>query len=361
MAYNRFMHFWKHSRIAYHVKILVASMILTALFLLIMAHKIENSVYFSTFPLVFIQMEIFMWLGNLFFPERKMEEKATGNIVRNTILRLLLFYVVVMLIAAAIFFMALLIRSLIAHQSLWKLLSDFMKYDWQAYLIGLASGFLFGIIVFLYFQWREALKREQKLREEKLVFRYETLKNQVNPHFLFNSLNTLASLVEVKPSEAGNFISKLAAIYRYVLVNKELDLVPLNDELAFAMNYFDLQKIRDGEKIKLETEIPDPGKYKVLPLSLQILLENVFKHNIASLENPLFISIKLANDGFLEVSNPLRLKNSLDTTPGTGLHNLGERTRLITGKDIRIVETTAAYTVRIPLIWSESENSDSRR
>jgi LytS/YehU family sensor histidine kinase len=265
------------------------------------------------------------------------------------------------LIAAAIFFLALLARVIISHQSVNTLFSNFLRYESKGFFIGMTTGLLGGIIIFLYFQWREALAREQKLKEEKLIFRYETLKNQVNPHFLFNSLNTLASLVETNPSGAGSFISKLAAIYRYVLDKKELDLVPLPEELAFAGNYFDLQKIRDGEKIRLVTRIPDPGHFRVLPISLQILLENVFKHNMASVENPLTISVQLAEDGYLEVSNPLRIKNIRDITPGTGLRNLGERTRLITGKDIRIIEKHDEFMVRIPLIPAEHENPDRGR
>jgi two-component system, LytTR family, sensor kinase len=358
MTSKGFTQFWKHSRIAYHLKILAASMLVTALYLWIMVPRIEFSFFLSTVPLVFIQLEIFLWLGWKFFPPRLIQGKTTGSIIKRTLLGLVLYYLIILLIAALIFFIYLLFRALVHNQPVGQILSVFLRYESKGFFIGLAAGFLIGIVIFLYFQWREALSREQKLKEEKMIFRYETLKNQVNPHFLFNSLNTLASLVETKPAVAGSYITKLASIYRYILEKKELNSVPLIEELIFAKNYFDLQKIRDGEKIRLETDIPEPARYKILPISLQILLENVFKHNVASIENPLIIQVKLTGDGYLEVSNPLRLKNSLEISPGTGLHNLGERTRLISGKDIRIIETPDEFKVRIPLHSSDHENPD---
>ena len=170
--------------------------------------------------------------------------------------------------------------------------------------------------------------REQKLREEKQVFQYETLKNQVNPHFLFNSLNTLSSLVVTKPSLAETFINKLSYIYRYILENKDIEFVDLKTEIEFAEDYFYLHKIRDGEKIHLEITFNENRSYKILPISLQILIENALKHNSATNESPLRIVIRQESDDSITVRNNIQRKMNIEHSSLIGLKNLAKRIKL---------------------------------
>ncbi len=339
-----------HRRLIYHLKVLAGTFITTFFFLWITGGKLETPVLLRMLPLVFVQLELFLWMGLKFFPDSPGEKGPLTYNIRYILLRLLIFYLSVLAIAALFFIGALCLNAVVSNQPLKVIFDAFLQWEWKGFVGAAASGFMIGIIIFFYFQWSGALRREQKLREEKLIFRYETLRNQVNPHFLFNSLNTLASLVESHPATAGAYIAGLASMYRYVLEKQEIDWVPLPDELAFARNYFELQKIRYGEKIFLEEEIPFPENFRIMPISLQILLENVFKHNSASLEYPLTVSLKLVEGPGLEVTNTLRAKNRPDTSLKTGLHNLGERYRLLAGRDIRITETPGTFGVLIPLL-----------
>jgi sensor histidine kinase YesM len=233
--------------------------------------------------------------------------------------------------------------------------SGFIKHLIQDELPGaftpFAIGMLVSAIVFFYHTWRQAIDREQQLREENLIYQYRNLKSQVNPHFLFNSLNTLSELIYTDTQKADNYIQKLARTYRYILDNEETALIPLNEEITFVTQYFDLQKERDGDKIHLEMQLEQAAPYKIIPVSLQIVVENALKHNAASEDNPLIIRMH-QTDGYMEVSNTIRKKNSLPTghSPGTGLANLRERIRLTTGKEMLLAQDEHTFSVKIPLI-----------
>lgn len=348
--------FYLPAWIAYHLKLILGSAFISMIFMLIMTGSFQKSVFLQMFPMVFIQFEVFIWLGKkffLWFPVTR--SRSPGQIISGNIIRLIAFYILVLFIAFIVFIGSLLIQSNIYDTSPGILLKNFLESESKGFFIASGAGMLVGTIVFFYFQWQDSLRREQKLREENLIFKYETLKNQVNPHFLFNSLNTLSSLVGSQPEAAENYISKLSSTYRYVLENKDKDLVELIDELKFAAEYFFLQKIRDGEKIRLISEISSAEQYKIIPISLQILFENVFKHNSATPESPLTIKMTLDDQDRLVVSNPVRKKTTLEKSTGIGLKNLGERVRLITGKGIEITENGEFFIVRIPLVTSKQK------
>ncbi|MDD4603776.1 MAG: histidine kinase [Bacteroidales bacterium] len=213
----------------------------------------------------------------------------------------------------------------------------------------LTAWILMGSVLFFYIIWRKALDREQKLREENLKYKYRNLKSQVNPHFLFNSLNTLSELVYDDPAKADHYIQKLSGIYRYVLENEENDLIPLKDELGFIQQYFDLQKVRDKDKIYLEIDVHGESEYKIIPVSLQLLVENVLKHNSMSREKPLVIRIFNCDD-YIIVSNPVQRKNILEKSTRIGLSNLKERARLIVGRELVVVEENNQFIVKLPII-----------
>jgi sensor histidine kinase YesM len=199
----------------------------------------------------------------------------------------------------------------------------------------------------------DKLKKEQ-LERSRVEAELEALKNQVDPHFIFNSLNTLSHLIEERPKKAKAFNDSLADVYRYILQNKAKDLVLLSDEMQFMQDYFSLLKIRFEEAVQLtiEADINVFDSYLVPPISLQILLENAIKHNEFSDAKPLLITVQMKEETLL-IHNETRKK--LLRKPGSkiGLQNLAERYKLITGKEITIQDEHNAFTVLLPLLKIE--------
>ena len=266
------------------------------------------------------------------------------------------FFIVAFIISAILYILVLTISFLIYGQDLKTLFPHILQTEVTGFIIGAGSGYLIGALIFFYFQWVDALKREQKLKEEKLVFQYETLKNQVNPHFLFNSLNTLSSLVSKDTKLSEEYILKLSSIYRYILENKELDQINLKKEIEFVQDYFYLQKVRDDGKIDLIMDVSDPEDYEILPISLQLLVENAFKHNIATREHPLLVKIQLhIQEKTISVSNKLKPKTQIEASSKIGLSNLSERIKLIMGRDIEIFESVNEFTVHVPIRTRKDE------
>ncbi len=218
-------------------------------------------------------------------------------------------------------------------------------------------GITFIISFFLYgrkflLSWRQLELDAERLRSEHLTSKYESLKNQVNPHFLFNSLNALTDLVYENQDLAAKFIRKLSEVYRYVLDQQDKKTVLLEEELKFAEAYIFLQKIRFGEKLKVENTVSPNEQYYVPPLSIQMLLENAIKHNIITKEQPLTIQIIIKGEDKIRVSNNLQKKNSLDTSGSNqlGLANIKARYRFLTEKTVEITENKEVFEVLIPLI-----------
>ena len=196
----------------------------------------------------------------------------------------------------------------------------------------------------------DQIKREQ-LERAKAEAQLEALKNQVDPHFIFNSLNTLSHLIEDVPEKAKIFNDNLAEIYRYILQNKARDLVMLRDEMGFVDHYFGLLQIRFENAVELKIDIAHEKRddYLIPPISLQILVENAIKHNEFSDSHPLSIQIQLHNQE-LVITNEIRSKELIKASPGIGLKNLHERYELITSKRISIQEVGKIFTVRLPLL-----------
>ena len=295
--------------------------------------------------LTWLQLEIFMWLGFKFFNDLDI---SVSQFKKKTILRLVLFYFTVIIIASTFFLAVFILQNTINGVSLTSAFSTFKQQEMSGFISATLIGFAFGTLFFFYTQWSDALKREEKLAQEKLLFQYETLKSQVNPHFLFNSLNTLSSLVHSNPLLSEEFIRKLSNIYRYILENQEKDLLPLADEVQFVRDYFSLQKIRDEEKIELKVELTETGNILIPPVSLQLLTENALKHNAATRKNPLVITIHHEELDKLVVRNNLQPKSQLSNSSKTGLKNLNERCRLILKREIETFQTETEFVVKIP-------------
>ncbi len=204
--------------------------------------------------------------------------------------------------------------------------------------------------VFLIKSWGTDKSKGEQLAKAKIEAELEALKNQIDPHFLFNSLNTLSHLIGQDQTKAKRFNDDLAEVYRYILSNKERNLVLLDEELQFAERYFSLLCIRFGDAVGLTVE-RDAGTEDLLipPISLQILLENAVKHNAFSDEQPLVIGIGIRG-ATVVVSNQIRPKETAGHSSRIGLRNLNERYRLITGKELTVQNDDAVYTVTLPLL-----------
>ena len=174
---------------------------------------------------------------------------------------------------------------------------------------------------------------------------------QIDPHFIFNSLNTLSHLIEEKPARAKQFNDNHADVYRYILQNKARDLVLLREEISFLNSYFLLLQIRFEKAVFLKLIVPDSEleQYLVPPISLQILAENAIKHNEFSEANPLVVEVRLTNST-LVVHNIIRKKNLRHASSRIGLDNLRERYKLITNKEIVVENTNNDFTVILPVL-----------
>ena len=200
---------------------------------------------------------------------------------------------------------------------------------------------------------KNALRLQQKaaqLQKENNAARYTALQNQLNPHFLFNSLNTLIAEIEYNPANAVRFTRNLSDVYRYVLQSQDKTLITLGEELEFIQSYLFLHEVRLGNCITCNITIPTEAmEYQLPPLTLQLLVENVIKHNSINSNKPMEITIYIA-DHFLVVSNPIHIKKS-DTSSGVGLQNLSNRCKLMIGTDILINNENQIFTVKVPLIY----------
>lgn len=198
------------------------------------------------------------------------------------------------------------------------------------------------------FSWRESAINEEKLKRENIQSRFESLKNQLNPHFLFNSLNVLAELVYLDQDKSVQFIQELSGIYRYVLDKREKEVVLVAEELAFLDKYFFLQKIRFQEALQVDIQVSSVESF-IPPMALQLLVENAIKHNIVSEEQPLQIRI-LERENYLEVSNNIQPKKLMEPSSGVGLPNIKERYSFLSKQEVEVVQNSDFFTVRLPLL-----------
>ena len=200
---------------------------------------------------------------------------------------------------------------------------------------------------------QETLLIAEKLEKENSQIRFETLKSQLNPHFLFNSLNVLSSLIKKDTDKAQNFVDEFSSVYRYTLDVIEKPVVELREEIEFAKSYLFLQKIRFDNAVDMQINVDAPKlNYFVPPLAVQTLLENAFKHNRASVDNPLNISI-YDEDNFLVIVNKLQPKIKGSDSKGVGLNNLKKRYELLGEMLPQYSVTEKEYIAKIPLIKPE--------
>tara|TARA_B110000091_G_C13804098_1_gene471643 strand:+ start:823 stop:2178 length:1356 start_codon:yes stop_codon:yes gene_type:complete len=218
--------------------------------------------------------------------------------------------------------------------------------------------FAFAISIFFHARgfmqnWKTAMTKETTIQEivaKTETAKFESLKNQLDPHFLFNSLNVLTSLIGENPPKAEKFTTKLSKIYRYVLEQRNKELIPLEEELNFAKAYMDLLGMRfeDAVKFTIPASVSN-SELKIVPLSLQLLLENAVKHNVVSASKPLEIQI-FEKEGYLHIQNNNNPKEAIGKSTKVGLRNIADRYGLLTHKNVLIENNNKTFTVSLPLL-----------
>ena len=233
-----------------------------------------------------------------------------------------------------------------------------------AFGINLTYGAMYSVIItiiislfmhgrFFLINWRQTAIDTEKLRRENVEARYESLKNQVNPHFLFNSLNALTNLVYEDQDKAVKFIKQLSDVYRYVLDTRGKEVVTLKEELTFLESYIYLQQIRFGDKLKISIRLTPDG-IMIPPLALQILIENAIKHNIISEDDPLSIRLYMEKDRVVVENNFQKKTISGETSSGIGLENICKRYQFLSATEVEIVENADIFKVKLPILHEET-------
>ncbi len=241
--------------------------------------------------------------------------------------------------------------AIVIDMALSFILSEEYQYDFGTSSLPIAMfNCIVVLLIEIFFYHNRQIEAEKKLviiEKEKLQYQYETLKAQVNPHFLFNSLNVLSSLAYEDADKTNLFAKKLSNIYRYVLLSNSRSTVPVSEELTFLESYIFLEKIRFGDALHFEITNTSNSDKQIIPVSLQLLAENATKHNIATSAQPLTIRIHITNDG-ITVSNNLQLRSSVEKN-GYGLSNLQKQYDLY-DKKIEVTQTNTDFTVKIPFV-----------
>ena len=227
----------------------------------------------------------------------------------------------------------------------WQMVSQSIIYT---LLISLFMSLTFTAVGF-FKAWQKALINSEKLKAEMMAYKYESLRSQLNPHFLFNSLNVLSDLVYADQAQAVKFIQQLSGLFRYVLDSRDKELVPLAEEVEFMRSFTYLLKTRFEDKLQIDIDLQAlPGEY-IVPMTLQLLVENAVKHNEVSEAFPLRITIR-KNEDYLEVENTLQIKHVGEDSKSTGLKNIEQQFSFFTDKLIEIFNSNGKFLVRVPIL-----------
>jgi ligand-binding sensor domain-containing protein len=220
---------------------------------------------------------------------------------------------------------------------------------WWFTLLAIITG---AGLLYWFIKARESrINKVERLEKEKIFSELENLKNQVNPHFLFNSFNTLIGIIEEEPKEATEYVQKLSDFYRNIVTYRDKDLIPLQDELNLLYDYFYLQKKRFGDSLTFSVDIPANLTHNILipPLTLQMLAENAVKHNTVSRSMPLNFTVTYQTN-YIEVSNNINKKITKAESTGLGLQNIDTRFKLIAQQSIKVINDGKTFKIQLPLI-----------
>lgn len=222
--------------------------------------------------------------------------------------------------------------------------------QWAFFAITISLGISFFFTAIGFFQaWRKSEKEAAELKTKMLAYQYEALRNQINPHFLFNSFNVLTDLIYEDQDQAARFVQQLSELYRYVLDQREKGLVTLKEELSFVQSFIFLLKTRFEDKLLVELDVEASEGEQMVPMALQLLIENAVKHNEVSKAYPLRVRVT-REENSLVVYNPLRLKRTGEDSKGTGLLHLKAQFRHHGVPEVVVEQSESSFTVRIPIL-----------
>ncbi|OXG09067.1 histidine kinase [Flavobacterium araucananum] len=287
---------------------------------------------------------VFIWYYNIYSLPKFSSQRTHTSLFNWKLLLSVLMGILVMVILV------------IGHQELFQIskMDAPIMFELRGILINLIV-YMFLHLLFQNYQTQQMGVELERTKAVNLGAQYELLKQQVNPHFLFNSLNTLKSMVDIQDPQSSDFILKLSDFYRFTLESRKLDLIPLREELQILDSYVYLLKARFEDGFVLENQV-DQKQYDsaVPPFTLQLLIENCIKHNVVSLDKPLYI--KLYTDGdFLVIENKIQLKRGVLST-GVGLDNINQRFMHLIHKEIEIEKNETIFKVKIPMTYEYRNN-----
>jgi hypothetical protein len=207
--------------------------------------------------------------------------------------------------------------------------------------------------IYFYIQLKKSIRQEEQAKQVVVLAQLDALRNQAQPHFFFNSLNTLRDIIDQNSKEdAKKFVDKLSDVYRFILDSGDANIIPLRDELKFARAYIHIQSERFGDNLKLHWKLPETELDRmIVPMSLQLLLENAIKHNVVSRSKPLTINVEI-QDGYLVVNNKIQAKSTQLPSTKLGLINIEKRHALISDALPKIENDGNEFTVFVPLLKS---------
>ncbi|MNX38934.1 Sensor histidine kinase YehU [compost metagenome] len=291
-----------------------------------------------------LMFSIFIWYYNIYSLPKFSSQRTNTKLFNWKLLLSVMLGIAVMVILV------------IGHQELFQIskMDAPIMFELRGILINLIV-YMFLHLLFQNYQTQQMGVELERTHAMNLGAQYELLKQQVNPHFLFNSLNTLKSMVDIQDPQSSDFILKLSDFYRFTLESRKLDLIPLREELQILDSYVYLLKARFEDGFVLNNNV-DQKQYDsaIPPFTLQLLIENSIKHNVVSLDKPLEIKLYTEND-FLVIENQIQLKRGVLST-GVGLDNINQRFMHLVHKEIEIDKNETTFKVKIPLIYDYRSN-----
>ena len=302
--------------------------------------------YYSLFTILFVTL--FVWEGN------RLAEPWVIKFFNPSLNRWKFLY--------TFFGTGILISLLSACLVVWVVGVWIHKYDWEAIRNPLKLNIIYAGLINLFFHLLNTIQvffNEYRRKQEEVVeFRaageqatIQLLKNQVNPHFVFNNLNVLSAMVIKDNPDANRFIEEFSSVYRYLLKNQDKELVTLDSELDFVESYLYLLKKRFTEGLNISLNIPESYRHlQIIPAALQILVENAIKHNVVSRSKPLQISILGNGNQSLIVSNNLQPRQTVEESMRIGLDNIHKRYSILSGRKVEIIKTNETFQVLLPLL-----------
>jgi len=288
---------------------------------------------------------LFIWYYNIYSLPRFTSQRTSKNFLNGR------------LFLSVFMGMAIMILLVVAHQELFIVsqLDAPIMFELRGVLINLIV-YMFLHLLFQNYKTQQIGVELERTKAVNLGAQYEILKQQINPHFLFNSLNTLKSMVEIQDPHSADFILKLSDFYRFTLESRKLDLITLKEELQILESFVYLLKARFEEGFVLINDI-DYDYYSTLipPFSMQLLMENCIKHNVVSLDKPLTVRLYSENDHIV-IENKIQLKRGITSSTGIGLENINQRFMHLANKEIVIDKNETTFKVKIPVIYDNTNN-----